>query len=206
MERIIKVKGRAILFVAKNMVDIIMELRNVCLTHKQAMEENKRQTSSLVAILEKFDFTQEEIKTKYFSIDKVYYQENHTDTPKVKGYQFKHQMKVTLPLEYERLNKILDQLAESELTLSYSLGYKVDQLAQYQQEGMKRAMKDARNKAELLAACEGVEIKKVVNICYPTDEFCEPSVELYRKSQGPIEYRPEDEMIVEEVLVSYEIA
>lgn len=171
--RTIRVTGKGNLKVHPDMTRITMELTDVCPEYGETLKQAARQTEALKKLLKPFGFQHSDLKTVRFSVDTETerYEEDDVYKERIVGYRFTHVLKVEFDSDNSRLGKIVYALAQSPLEPEFHLSYTVKDPEAVKNKLLGKAVKDAREKAEVLTAAAGVALGKMLSIDYSWSEM-----------------------------------
>lgn len=167
MERTIRVKGTGKLKAAPDRIEISLTLRTKNKVYADAMEDASKQLSGLREALLPAGFIEDELKTTGFFVRSEYegVRDRNGEYRQVfAGYVCEHMLLLRFPFDTERLSRTLSSiaacLAEPEMNIAFTVADR-DTLA----EGvLKKAVADARQKAQALAEASGVTLGRVLSI------------------------------------------
>jgi hypothetical protein len=132
-------------------------------TADRAQEDNAKIFAAVKAVLgNTYKIPDKDIRTTGFSVYPEYsYAER--EAPKITGYVATHMVEVT----YRKLDEIgalLDAVSKAGANQINNVRFDTENAERFELEAMKKAMANARKKAETLAAAENRRIKDVVHI------------------------------------------
>lgn len=132
-------------------------------TADQAQAENASIFAAVQAVLrDTYKVPEKDIRTTGFSVQPEYsYAER--EEPKIVGYTATHIVQVTYR-ELDKIGALLDAVSKAGANRINNVRFDTDNAEKYELEAMKKAMANARKKAETLAAAENRSIKEVVHI------------------------------------------
>ena len=174
MERIIKVTGKGKLSVRPDTTRLLLTVEGTEPEYEEALARSARQTESLRDGLTGLGFAASDLKTVSFQIDTKYesYQDEHGKwKQQFLGYQFSHRMKLEFPMDNKRLGRILAVLAQSQAAPEFHIQHTVKEAEEVKNELLKKAVADARRKAELMAEAAGVKIGALLTLDYSWGEM-----------------------------------
>lgn len=178
----ITLTGKGSLKVHPDMTRVSIRLTGVCEEYDQTLEKASQNTKTLGKLLKKFGFKRSDLKTVDFSVDTETesYKEDDTYKYRVIGYRFDHSMKIEFDSDNKRLGKILYALAHSSLDPEFSISYTIKDPESVKNKLLAKAVKDAKEKAEVLTSAAGASLGKILSIDYSWSEirFEERSYEL----------------------------
>ena len=132
-------------------------------TAEEAQSENAKIFANVNKVLfEQLKIDQKDVQTVGFHVHPEYAYPKGKE-PVISGYSATHSIRVTCR-ELERIGELLDAVSKAGANQINSVQFATEKARQYEMEAMKEAMKNAREKAEVLAAAENQTIKGVVSI------------------------------------------
>jgi uncharacterized protein YggE len=134
-------------------------------TAKEALARNNTAMAAVIAALRNAGVAEDDIQTSDFSVSPKYppYQPNQTTAPRIVGYTVSNQVTARVK-DLKKLGAILDTLVQAGSNQIHGISFDVDEPKPLLGEARKKAVADARAKAELYAAAAGVSLGKVVQI------------------------------------------
>lgn len=132
-------------------------------TADEAQQENAAIFEKLNDVLfQQFKIDEKDVKTVSFNLRPDYsYQEGKE--PTITGYTASHMIRITYR-DLDRIGELLDAAVKAGVNQINRVEYATEKFEEYELQAMELAMKNARQKAERLAATEGQTIKGVVQI------------------------------------------
>lgn len=128
-----------------------------------AQEANAKQFAAVEKVLyETFKLDKKDVKTSGFYVQPEY---NYTekDGRKLVGYTAVHQIQVSYR-KLDEIGKLLDALSAAGANRIDGVRFSTEKGDQYELEALKKAMANAKAKADTLASSAGRQVKGVVNI------------------------------------------
>jgi uncharacterized protein YggE len=169
MDRTLRVKGIGKLSVKPDLIQLLLTLKGLLYTYGQALEEASAARDRLKEAFTERGFTDQDLKTSYFSIDTKY--EGQSDgagnyQQKFVGFEYEHRLKLEFEADNKRLGQILTSLLNSGVPALFNIVYTVKDPGPIKAQLLERAVLDARTKAELLARAAGVRTGKLLRIIH----------------------------------------
>ena len=167
--RTIKVTGTGTVKLKPDTMRLHLDLTGKEKDYAKTLKRSSDDTEVLRELFVGLDFAKEDLKTTSFSADPVY--EGYEDKQgrwrqRFVGYEFHHRMKLDFPFDNERLGKILTKLAKAKVDPEFSIGYTVKDPEAAKNRLLAAAVKDAAEKAEVLAAAAGVKLLGIQTMDY----------------------------------------
>ena len=134
-------------------------------TAREALAKNNTAMSAVIAALKNAGVAEDDIQTSNFSVSPKYppYQPNQTTAPRIVGYTVSNQVTASVK-DLRKLGAILDMLVQSDSNQISGIAFDVNEPKALLDEARKKAVADARAKAELYAAAAGVTLGRVLQI------------------------------------------
>ncbi|WP_242835564.1 SIMPL domain-containing protein [Butyrivibrio sp. AC2005] len=170
IERTIRVTGKGKLKVRPDMTRITITLEGVKKEYSSTLKQSSEDTEELKKILKKHDFSSEDVKTLSFNVEvenESYHDKNGDWKSRFVGYRFRHVLKVDFVSDNDRLGKILYSLANALIIHpEFRISFFVKDETAAKNELLGKAVKDSRDKAEILTAAAGVKLGDIQTIDY----------------------------------------
>lgn len=128
---------------------------------KDCYEENNQAMSGILKELKERGIAKEDIKTIQFSLNPQY--DYVKGKREFKGYQLRHVFLVKIR-DMDKTGEILDKIVEAGATDVSNIVFTSDKLEQHESAAREKAIKDAEEKARILAKSAGVKRGDVVRI------------------------------------------
>ena len=127
----------------------------------EAQAKAEAAMDNVIKALKEDGVAKKDIQTQYFNIQKVSRWDKEREQEIVIGYRVSNMVLAKIR-DVEKAGAVIDAVAEAggDLTRIDSISFSVDDPSQYHEEAREKAMKDARAKAEQLAALGGVKLGK----------------------------------------------
>ena len=154
MERTVRVTGKGNLSVKPDTVRLIMTVDGMQEEYDKAVEHSALMTEEIKNVFEELDFERNSLKTLYFNISAEYESYQARDKSwqrRFEGYKFVHRTKIEFPADKRRLGKVLYALGHSAICPEFRIEYTVAEPEKCKNELLARAVKDSKEKAEVLA-------------------------------------------------------
>lgn len=174
MERNIRVSGKGKLSVRPDTICLAIEAEGVFPDYEKTIKESADQTKVLRESLEKSGLSGKELKTKHFSIQSEYesYRDKNDDYKRrFIGYKFEHHTEIKFPNDNEQLGRTLYELSHCPVEVEFSICYTVSNPEDVRNELLRKAVKDSKVKAEILAESAGVNLGEIKRIDYSWGEL-----------------------------------
>ncbi|MCE9520886.1 MAG: SIMPL domain-containing protein [Alphaproteobacteria bacterium] len=134
-------------------------------TAQDALSKNNAAMAAVMNALKNAGVAEDDIQTSNFSVSPQYppYQPNQTTSPRISGYQVSNQVAARVK-DLAKLGPTLDALVRAGSNQISGISFDVNEPKPLLDNARKKAVEDARAKAELLAAAAGVSLGRVVQI------------------------------------------
>ncbi|MBQ7491957.1 MAG: SIMPL domain-containing protein [Clostridia bacterium] len=170
--RTVTVKGTGKLEFKPDLVTLGIMLRAKHQQYDETMALAERQLEALRAALERAGFARDDLKTADLRIEPEYRSE-HDDKGNYRqifvGYICLHSLNLAFDLEMDRLSAALSAMAESTSEPEFSVQFTVRDEEAAAAALLENAVRNAREKAELLCRASGVALGGVQSIQYHWD-------------------------------------
>jgi uncharacterized protein len=168
-DRNIRVRGSAEVSATPDWVVIYFDIESRQYSYTECMNQLNQKTEHLRTELQKVGFEKENLKTTQFNINTNF--EWIKDKHVFRGYKAKHDLKVEFTFDKEYLNKVLNVLGRTESKASFSISFQVKDPEPFRQQALAEAVKNCRQKAEVLAEAAGVKLCELQHIDYSWAEL-----------------------------------
>ncbi len=130
--------------------------------YARCAEQLNARTAAAHQVLEALDIDSETIRSNDYRVEKTseYFRKEHPS----KQFLGVHALRVTLPLERERVNRVLAHLTAADAMLDVSLGYEVRDMAGYRDQAEAMAVRDALRRGALIAEAAGCRVVGILKI------------------------------------------
>ena len=171
--RTVRVTGKGRIRIAPDVTRIFLTLSDRCPLYQKALEDSAKNTALLRGILTEQGFGPEDLKTVDFSVDPEYegYQVKGVYKQRLAGYRYRHEMKIEFASDTARLGRILTALSGCPANPELSIAYAVRDPEKAKNELLSRAVRDAREKARVLAEAAGLTLGEILTVDYSWGEI-----------------------------------
>lgn len=159
----ITVSGEGRVEMAPDMATISLGVITEALTAKEALDQNSAQLSAVISRLKETGIEDRDIQTSGLSLGPRYDYSNSTGSPKVTGYTVSNMVTIRVRL-LDSLGGVLDNVVSDGANTLNGLSFGLQDKGPGTDEARRRAVADARRKAELYAAAAGVKLGAVLSI------------------------------------------
>lgn len=174
MERTIKVTGKGRLLLKPDLIRLLINLEGVYERYEEVLQKSAEQTQILRDCFKSSGFADSDLKTLSFHINVEY--ENYRDKKsewkkRFAGYKFIHNMKLEFEADNQLLGEVLYALAHCPVRPEFRIVYAVKDEAAAKNQLLAQAVRDSRQKAEVLAQAAKVSLGDIMNIDYSWEEI-----------------------------------
>lgn len=218
MKRNIRVSGKGKLSVRPDTICLAIEAEGVFPDYEKTIKESADQTKVLRKSLEKSGLSGKELKTKHFSIQseyESYRDKNDNYKRRFVGYKFEHHTEIKFPNDNEQLGRTLYELSHCPVEVEFSICYTVSNPEDVRNELLRKAVKDSKVKAEILAESAGVNLGEIKRIDYswgelqivshPIDKFMAKPMLLEPRASYDIDIEANNIDVDDTVTIEWEI-
>lgn len=215
MERTINVTGRGAIHVVPDVTRLQVSISSRFETYQDAYDRAKDNFAQIVKILE---YNKKPGKlAKTIRIDISDFEKSVTDKYghhmyyEKDGYKLSQRIKIDLGIDNVLVNKIVRGVGKFIQDAQIEIGYTVQDPRPYQLKMLERAVKDAREKAEIMATALGCMLADVNNINYSHEDVhiysqarnIHSTAEAKVSTAESLDITPEDLAISDDVKVEW---
>jgi len=153
----IAVTGQGTITVKPDVVYVQFGVETSGKTANEAVQKNAQIFEGVKAAIKQAGVADADIQTVQYNTYPVYQDQ------KLTGYRVQNIVRVTYR-DVANVGKLLDQLAAAGVNRVESLAFSSEKMDEYEKQALSLAVKDARSKADALAAAAGVRIKGVISM------------------------------------------
>lgn len=168
-ERVIRIKGRGIVSMPPDCIQINIKLNKTCLSYEESMKAAASSLEEIRQALEPYGFSKKNIKTNHFAIDSRYESvrdEKGNYRRVFFGYTYNHNLNIEFENDNKKLGKVLFSLSKCCCSPEFSIIYKMKDYTEMQKALLEKAVSDAKTKAEIIAKASGVKLGDILDIDY----------------------------------------
>ena len=163
MERIVTVSASGSAEVEPDLAQISTAVVSEASTAKEAIERNKAGMSKLIDGMKRAGIAARDIRTTVFNVEPRYTQPKDGRPGTIDGYRVMNQVRLTVR-DVGRLGEVLDQAIALGANQINHIAFDVANDEALKDDARKRAMANARRRAELYAKAAGAELGQVLRI------------------------------------------
>ena len=216
-DRIIRVTGTGLLKLRPDLCRITLNLTGTEADYAAALARAARDSSALGETIASLGFLREDLKTLDFAVDAEY--ESVQDDKgrwkqEFKGYRFRQELKLEFPVDNSLLGRTLAALAAAPVDPEFHLSYGLRDREAAKAALLDATVKDAKRKAEILAAAAGAALGILLRMDYamaePRLETAPMAKAMLSRSNGAVdsfavEIQPEDIRAEDTVTMEWEL-
>ena len=217
--RMLRVTGKGMLRIRPDLTRLTLTLGGVCPEYGETLKKSSRDTEQLKDLFTELGFARSDLKTLQFDVDPEYegYEEGGVYRQRLAGYRFRHVAKIEFASDNDRLGKILFALADSPVDPEFGISYTVRDPEAAKNQLLAAAVKDAGEKAKVLAKAAGVKLKDLQSIDYawgqndfevrPVNRMLKADRSMRTAASGSfdMDIEPDDMEVTDTVTVTWEI-
>lgn len=208
-EKTITVEGYGTLNIVPDVTRINLTLDSLYDTYDKAYSQAKEDADKLSAIMKKVKLDTTLPKTLKLEIVKKARNEYFEDL-KFKeniflGFLLEHKVEIDLGMDNVLLNKVLHLIGQELKHAEITIGHTIRDPRPAQLQTLERAVKDAKEKATIMATASGCQLGDVKSIDYTAKNFsslCNRSIQI-NASRSVLNITPDDIEQSEKVKVSW---
>ena len=140
------------------------------LTSKAAQDENSKKSKTITDYLKKQNIDDKDIKTTGYNIYPQYKYSQYGGQPTTTGYQVNQSMEIKIR-DLEKVSNILDGIVAAGANQVNQLSFEIDDPEALKAEARKKAIEDAKGKAEELEDDLSINLGKIVNFSENTNGY-----------------------------------
>ena len=174
-EKLITVTGRGGIHVVPDITRLELSLVSLHDSYEEAYEQGKNDADKLNEIMKAAKLSTKLPKTTRFDIDKKtiteYDKNDHYKGEKFLGFRLTHIIKIDLGIDNVVLNHVVQAIGQNLKQAEINIGYTVKDQRPCQLRMLERAVKDAREKAEIMAIAAGCRLGMCKSIDYSLNQI-----------------------------------
>ena len=214
-EKLISVTGRGNIHIVPDVTRVDVAIESTFKTYEVAYQMAEANLKDIGEIMERCGLNKSLPKTIQFSIDKSYhnvYDKGHYTGEQVfDGYKLDQKIRINLGMDNSLLTKVVRGLGENLTDIEINIGYTVKDPRPHQLKMLERAVKDATEKAKIMAEAAGCSLGLVKQIDYTEHEIhiysqarnISECAEAAKCSETSLDITPEDLVGGEDVTVTW---
>ncbi len=164
IQRTISVSGRGRAAAPPDMANIRTGVATAATTAKEALEANNRAMENVMQVLTGKNIEEKDIQTSGFHVQPEFKRgPRGSGNNQITGYRVTNQVRVRVR-NLPRLGEILDALVQAGSNQISGVNFDIAEPRAITNEARKRAIDDARGRAELYARATGVSVGQIISI------------------------------------------
>ena len=170
----LRVTGKGILSLKPDTIVVKFTSSAVYADYAETIAMASKATKDLKAVIAKAGVDSELLKTTNLDVSPEYdtwYDDNNHRHEKFIGYKYTHNSKIKIDNDNKILGKLLYEVSASPLDVRFDISYTVKDIEKSKNDLLREAIKDAKEKAQILSEEAGVKLKSVVDINYSWGEI-----------------------------------
>ncbi|HEY4632527.1 MAG TPA: SIMPL domain-containing protein, partial [Candidatus Limnocylindrales bacterium] len=156
-EHTISVSGTGRVFLKPDVADLRLGVTTTAKTVEEARAANATLMTAVISALKGLGIADRDVQTTTLSLGPVYDYSKNTNPPRLTGYTLTNVVAVTIR-DLEVAGAVIDGTMAAGATTLDSITFRVADQTTAEKEAREAAMREARAKAETLAAAAGVSI------------------------------------------------
>lgn len=170
----LRVTGKGRLSLKPDTIIVSFKSSAVYTDYAETIAMASKATKDLKAVIAKAGVDSELLKTTNLDVSPDYdtwYDDNNHRHEKFIGYKYTHNSKIMIDNDNKILGKLLYEVSASPLDVRFDIRYTVKDIEKSKNDLLREAIKDAKEKAQILSEAAGVKLKSVVDINYSWGEI-----------------------------------
>ena len=169
-------------------------------TVKEVQDKMNAAINKVSASIKNLGIESKDIKTSNYNVNPIY-----GESQRITGYSANTNLSIKVR-DIKKVNAVIDSAIEAGATNVSNLGLTVSERSVFENEARKKAVEEAKKKAENAAKTAGFMLGKIVNYSESFADFPPPlALSLEVKDRGQTNIEPGENEIVVTVTLSYEI-
>jgi len=166
--RTISVQGYGQVSIKPDVANISFNLSSTNLDFKVAIDELNTKVNSLSKALRKAGVSKEDIHSSNYNVIKEYRHNYKTGEKTFLGFKVSHSITLQIDSKTKYVNKVFGAIIKSLKDVELNLSFGIKNLEQSKDLMIINAIKDANNKAEIMAKASNLELGEIISINYNT--------------------------------------
>ena len=206
--RTISLTGHGEVRVAPDLAIVTMGVLSTATTAQDALAANTKAMTDLMAALKAADIEAKDIQTSNFSVNPRYdYGQNNGQPPKLTGYDVSNNVAVIVH-KIGSIGDLLDKAVTSGSNQINGISFSIADPQAAMDEARKKAVTDAKRKAELYVAATSVTLGNVISLSEGGDNYQPPmpmQSKMMAADSSPVPIAQGEQVISVDVNISWEI-
>lgn len=170
----LRVTGKGRLSLKPDIIVISFKSSAVYTDYAETIAMASKATKDLKAVIAKAGIDGNLLKTTNLDIKPEYdswYDEKDHRHEKFIGYKYTHNSNIKIDNDNKVLGRLLYEVSASPLDVRFDISYTVKDMEKAKNDLLREAVKDAKEKAEVLSEAAGVKLKAIEDISYSWSEL-----------------------------------
>lgn len=206
--RTISLTGHGEVRVAPDLAIVTMGVLSSATTAQDALAANTKAMTDLMAALKAADIEAKDIQTSNFSVNPRYdYGQNNGQPPKLTGYDVSNNVAVIVH-KIGSIGDLLDKAVTSGSNQINGISFSIANPQAAMDEARKKAVTDAKRKAELYVAATSVTLGNVISLSEGGDNYQPPmpmQSKMMAADSSPVPIAQGEQVISVDINISWEI-
>ena len=203
----ITVNGEATLNFKVNYIYVYLDVNHEFNNYDECIRDSELVSSRVSDLIESAGFKKKELKLTSFNITPVIERYNENNVYKTRNMGFKYSKNYKLGMKYDlvKLGKLLEALESNDDKITFNLSFALKDNNMAKDEVLKRAIKNANDKAKFIAKETKLKIKDIENIEYhAVNNNYERNANI-ATLRGVQDFNPEDIRVSDSVRITYSV-
>ena len=170
----LRVTGKGTLSLKPDTIVVRFTSSAVYTGYAETIAKASEATKDLKAVIAKAGVDAELLKTAKLDVSPSYdtwYDDKDHRHRKFIGYEYTHNSNIKIDNDNKLLGKLLYEVSTSPLDVEFDISYTVKDMEKAKNDLLREAVKDAKEKAEVLSEAAGVKLKGIEDISYSWGEL-----------------------------------
>lgn len=217
-KNIIKLNGSATVLVRPNVIIVSLDIEEILPTNQEAYSKGKEYLNYVNEVLREQNIEESKATTNWFMVkdntESIYENGSYVGSKK-NGYKLSQRISLYLSYDNKLINTVVNEIQKRIPIAETSFqSHLIDNIRVHKLKAMELAVKDAKEKAEVLVTALGAKLGEIVRINYidrasyyyersePVDKYLQ---EIGTSKKNNLELSMRDKEINEEVEIMWEV-
>lgn len=170
-DRTIVITGTSSLSVKTDYVRIQFDIDKRNLSYEKTLLILTEQINKILEVVQRNGFSKGDLKTSNFNIEKDSKYDKKKESYYFVGYRAKETLILSFPIDNKKINCILSDICTEIKDVEFNISFYCHNPNKYENELIKTAVEDAKEKAVLITEAIGVKLKEIERIDYSFSEI-----------------------------------
>lgn len=202
----VSVSGNGVVTIAPDTASVVVGVNIIEATLSSAQEKATTQMTAVLDALKKAGIAEKDIQTINYSVNIIQSYDQNGTPGVIKGFQVSNQVSVTIR-DISKLGSILDTVVAQGANAIYGISFSVGDPSTAASQARTLAVKNAKKKADELAAAAGMKVGRVLSITETTSPS--PAPVAYGRAEASanaaVPVQPGTTTVSVDVQVTYEL-